>query len=130
MISSLGGLCLFFRLFVYFHTFMLRDTRDVRYSIMNIDSHSFFVPSRHLSLVLFVLFLYRTSKVYPLSTGCLLMSVEQQELSHSCQVWRGSCVEIHLVCISFCMLTRSEQSACNIHVEALCAALRIISQNG
>lgn len=40
-----------------------RDTRDVQYSIMNIDSRSFFVPSRHLLLVLFVLFLYRTSKV-------------------------------------------------------------------
>ncbi|KAL1270592.1 hypothetical protein QQF64_029608 [Cirrhinus molitorella] len=70
------------------------------------------------------------SKVYPLSTGCLSMSVEQQELSHSCQVSRGSCVEIHLVCISFCVLARSEQSACLMHVEAPCAALRMISQNG
>lgn len=35
-----------------------------------------------------------------------------------------------LRCISFCTLARSEQSACRVHVEASCAALRMISQNG
>lgn len=43
---------------------------------------------------------------------------------------KGSCFEIHLACISFCTLARSEQSACHVHVEAPFAALRMISQNG